>query len=511
MNDVFLYIGGISLLSFPIAVLVWFIQKIRKKPTKKYSILCVVLFVSFMVFESIGVYLMCEHEFQATSFEQPTCARTGESVYVCVLCGDEKIEEIPMLEHDLIEMERYEATEDYDGKITMECSVCGYQEFIAIPRIVVACSHVWSKPSCVEPQICTLCGESEGAPNGHSWSASTCEEAKKCSVCGMVQGQPLGHSWSNATCEEAKKCSVCGAVQGQPLGHSWSNATCISPKRCAKCNAEEGTTIEHEWEPATCTKPKVCSVCHVEDGKALEHDWISVSCTNLKTCSKCGKNERQPEWHNWIAASCTTPKICSTCEKEEGEPLGHSEGEWIVEAEIAAGYYTLIKRCSNCGYQLDMDMKFYDYMHENGHFLFNAEEYADRLEGYFSVLGIDYEVELTVVEGDLLLKIMSGSELVAAMKFSNENGYLNAGQLNAREIVTLVTLFYNDSAEHTVACMLAIMCSCDPQLEVDDAAELAKNVMISSTKNETFIENGVGYAAGYIDDSFMIFTSVTGK
>lgn len=266
MNDIFLYIGGISLLAFPVAVLLWLIQKIRKKPTKKYSISCAVLFVSFMVFESIGVYLMCDHDFQVTATEQPTCAREGYTSYVCVLCGDEKIETTPIFEHNFVEVERFEATQENEGKITMECTVCGYQEFTVIPKMVVECSHVWSEPTCVNPKTCTLCGKNEG--------------------------KPIGHSWNEATCKEAKKCSLCGETQGQPLGHTWSAATCVEPKRCIKCNVEEGTARGHDWNEATCVEPSTCTLCGATQGDAIGHQsgqWITVKeatveATGLREC-----------------------------------------------------------------------------------------------------------------------------------------------------------------------------------------------------------------------------------
>lgn len=105
------------------------------------------------------------------------------------------------------------------------------------------CEHVWTAADCVNPNTCSECGETEGAPLGHTWKAATCVDAKTCEVCGATEGEAMGHSWVEATCEEPKTCSECKLTEGEALGHVWQDATTEAPKTCTTCAATEGERI----------------------------------------------------------------------------------------------------------------------------------------------------------------------------------------------------------------------------------------------------------------------------
>lgn len=79
------------------------------------------------------------------------------------------------------------------------------------------CKHEWYAPTCETPKTCSLCGETEGEPNGHSIVAVTCEEAEHCANCDYVNGEPLGHTWVDATTEAPKTCQTCGATEGERI------------------------------------------------------------------------------------------------------------------------------------------------------------------------------------------------------------------------------------------------------------------------------------------------------
>ena len=90
------------------------------------------------------------------------------------------------------------------------------------------CEHEWSEATCTEPQVCSLCEETQGEPLGHAWVDATCEDPKMCSVCSATEGDALGHvpeNWKTtgvnyvtATVSSKKYCSVCAeAVDSQKV------------------------------------------------------------------------------------------------------------------------------------------------------------------------------------------------------------------------------------------------------------------------------------------------------
>lgn len=105
------------------------------------------------------------------------------------------------------------------------------------------CEHQWADANCLEPQTCTLCGETEGEALGHSWTDATCDTPKTCSACAQTEGDALGHNWEEATCDAPKTCSVCAATEGEALGHTWQEATTEAPKTCLVCATTEGERI----------------------------------------------------------------------------------------------------------------------------------------------------------------------------------------------------------------------------------------------------------------------------
>jgi hypothetical protein len=46
-----------------------------------------------------------------------------------------------------------------------------------------------------------------------------------------------------ATCTEPNICSVCGETDGEPLGHAWVDATELAPKTCSACGVTEGDPL----------------------------------------------------------------------------------------------------------------------------------------------------------------------------------------------------------------------------------------------------------------------------
>ena len=109
------------------------------------------------------------------------------------------------------------------------------------------CKHRWMPADCVNPQICSECGASEGEPLGHTWGEADCVNPKTCTLCQETSGEPLGHTWIDATCTTPQTCSVCRETTGELLGHTWMDATCTTPKTCSACQETSGEVLPHDY------------------------------------------------------------------------------------------------------------------------------------------------------------------------------------------------------------------------------------------------------------------------
>ena len=137
------------------------------------------------------------------------------------------------------------------------------------------CIHDWQDATCDMPNICTLCGETDGSPLDHSWTEATCEKAQTCTRCGLQTDAFLEHSWQGGSCKEPAACTLCGTLGDVLSGHSWTDATCIAPKTCAVCNITEGDTLYY--------------------GAAESHSfspWEAIENDIFRTCAVCGIQEK---------------------------------------------------------------------------------------------------------------------------------------------------------------------------------------------------------------------------
>ena len=162
----------------------------------------------------------------------PTCTDPGLSDgKVCNVCGDTLVAQEPIsaLGHTEVIDKGKDATCTEkglsDGK---HCSVCN--EVIVAQEETPKASHTWIPATCVDPRTCSVCGATEGQPNGtHKDSIEvvnpTCTEGGyrkiTCTECGDTviadQKPPLGHDWTEATTESPKTCERCGETEGDPL------------------------------------------------------------------------------------------------------------------------------------------------------------------------------------------------------------------------------------------------------------------------------------------------------
>ena len=171
----------------------------------KKHLLCI---LSLVLLLSLFSFVGCNsgkdihvHKF-TTSVVDATCTAAGEKVYICD-CGKTDVAEIPALGHSF-----------KDGF----CTRCGAVD----PDNH---EHIWTGPTCTEPQICELCSKTQGEPLGHavvtdSRVEPTCTktgltEGSHCSRCGdtLVAQEVIGATGHRY--EDSNECNVCGHIDTQ--------------------------------------------------------------------------------------------------------------------------------------------------------------------------------------------------------------------------------------------------------------------------------------------------------
>ncbi|MBQ4586396.1 MAG: leucine-rich repeat domain-containing protein, partial [Clostridia bacterium] len=171
----------------------------------KKHLLCI---LSLVLLLSLFSFVGCNsgkdihvHKF-TTSVVDATCTTAGEKVYICD-CGKTDVAEIPALGHSF-----------KDGF----CTRCGAVDLDNH-------EHIWTGPTCTEPQICELCSKTQGEPLGHAVVTDsrvdpTCTETgltegSHCSRCGdtLVAQEVIGATGHRY--EDSNECNVCGHIDTQ--------------------------------------------------------------------------------------------------------------------------------------------------------------------------------------------------------------------------------------------------------------------------------------------------------
>lgn len=271
--------------------------------------------------------------------------------------------------HDYVETVVKEATCTEDGRVSLECALCGDR----VEKTVTAAGHVEEEIPEVEP-TCTQEGSTAGT---------------RCTVCGEVLSSSevipaLGHQEVedeavDATCTQEGKtagshCAVCGEVLTPQeiipaLGHQVEQvediaATCTedgftNEARCVVCGAvvqEEAVipALGHQTEElpavaATCEKDGLtagsqCAVCgevfvQQETIPATGHSCKTIS-GRAPTCTRPGLTDGQrcTVCNKLVEAQKSIPMIAHTVKVIPGSP-----------ATCTQDGYTESKICSVCG------------------------------------------------------------------------------------------------------------------------------------------------------------------
>ncbi len=355
------------------------------------------------VFAEVHNYVTAQtYALRATLIDQaPTCVTQGIVKYVCSDCGDEYIELIDALGHNMVNHNAVEATcETVGHNAYSECTNCGYSTYERITN---------NTHSLVEHEA------QEASCSAAGWNAHvSCE----CGFSTKVEIPQLEHNCVSydareATCtvdgydayESCTECSYSTKGEVTPaLGHIGGKATCTEKAVCTRCEMAYGEldAENHDIEideavPATCTSAgltegKHCTRCDYEvaqeEIKATGHTEVidkavaptctSAGLTEGKHCSVCntvivaqteqsakGHTEAEAVIENNVDATCTADGsydsvvYCAECNAEISrkavtvKATGHTEAEAVKENNVdatctTAGSYTSVVTCTIC-------------------------------------------------------------------------------------------------------------------------------------------------------------------
>ena len=119
------------------------------------------------------------------------CNREGVSERVCADCGAREQDFLPTIEHNYKDTgEGFPATCKTVGAQKLVCVDCGVISVVEIPKF----EHTWVYDKCFRLK-CTVCGSFTFNPDdSHTFADATCDLPQICTVCGATEGKPLGHA-----------------------------------------------------------------------------------------------------------------------------------------------------------------------------------------------------------------------------------------------------------------------------------------------------------------------------
>ena len=151
------------------------------------------------------------HLFIVQHIDPPTCIREGSQTFLCSLCGEQRTEVLPIVDHDWTPWEDADQSADpsceRERVFTRSCQVCGLMETSVVP----AGSHQWQPVSYTE----ATCTEDGSA-------------VRRCTVCGAEEVIPLpayGHTFVFVDGQDGGRyvCALCGVTQEDSAQHSKSH------------------------------------------------------------------------------------------------------------------------------------------------------------------------------------------------------------------------------------------------------------------------------------------------
>lgn len=109
-----------------------------KKNVKRISVIIFGIIAIIILSLVIKSCAECEHEYDLGVITKPsTCTEEGEKTYTCSLCGETKVENVPVIKHEYSkEKITKQSTCVEEGEKTLTCENCGVTKTESIPKKV---------------------------------------------------------------------------------------------------------------------------------------------------------------------------------------------------------------------------------------------------------------------------------------------------------------------------------------------------------------------------------------
>lgn len=275
--------------------------------------------------------------------KEPTCTEEGEKKYICLICGEERIDPIFPLDHAYGPGETKEGSSCTEaGEITYECTRCGYKKTESIPPS----KHDLDDEIYMEGdedddnveyyRICKKCGNHVYTDENGDVIESEHNKTvtKKVSDSDKPSSCKSGnHKWVEAGSKIEATCKREGKIT----------------RVCSECGEEETETIPkkpHNFETIieepTCvttgSKTKKCKDCgYVEEKTTLEmtdHNYGSPTVVDEGDC----KHDKILRYE------------CKDCGHTREEKVASSVGhDFQVSTYTENGYLVTVDKCKVCG------------------------------------------------------------------------------------------------------------------------------------------------------------------
>ena len=378
----------------------------------------------------------CEHVYGAWTFNETQHARTcekcnaseisdhtfdegtateGGTVYTCTVCGYQKTETIPAVEHHLSEnwtakegddtlhyktcsddgcdysisephafdagVVTTPATETSEGVMTYTCSACGYQKAESIPAVEHHLSENWTAKEgddTLHYKTCTDDGCDYSISEPHAFDAGVVTTSATETTEGVM----------------TYTCSACGYQKTETipavehhLSENWTakeGDDALHYKTCTDDGCDYSISEPHAFDAGVVTKPATetengvmtytCSVCGYQktaDIPAVNHNWGEWTdkpdddANHYKYCSDPGCGMFYAEPHNYTET--ITPATC----QQEGKIVrtctvcGHTVETKLAKVEHTWGEWTAnetqhTRECTVCHEKESADHTFGD-------------------------------------------------------------------------------------------------------------------------------------------------------
>ena len=153
------------------------------------------------------------HSYSVETLTEATCTSQGERLYTCSVCGDQKVEDVPMKDHRVSHSVFKDATCTDPGYAFYTCMDCGTQYSDELPAL----GHDWIPEESVENSFALP--EDAACPECSSvdFSSALDQEASTytctCNACGAqwLESAQVTHGYT------AYSCSRCGARKTERL------------------------------------------------------------------------------------------------------------------------------------------------------------------------------------------------------------------------------------------------------------------------------------------------------